>query len=137
MTLGTSDTRSKSRVSYTEKSDSEDSKDSTATLASRLPDLPGPSTRPACRINKSKYRTVVTDKYAKLKKRLMMFKGTKDPLHGSMIRLIDIVVKIEDRLTKTEMRNVMKPLKLKYEDQEHVLNKVYPKYNKICNEIGI
>ena len=136
VTLGTSDTRTISRVNYAEKSSSEESEDSTATLASKTSRGAGLSTRQT-RQMKSKRQTVGTDKYENLKKRLLVFKGPKDPLQPSMKRLIDIIVKTNTRLSKKQMRNVMKPLRLNYEDQEHVLNKVYIKYNKLCNEFGI
>ena len=72
-----------------------------------------------------------------LHRRMRTFKGPRDPMHASMIRLIDLLSKVDGKLSKTEMRNLMLPMKMNLQDQEAVLNKVYSEYHNICKHLDL
>ena len=75
-------------------------------------------------------------KLEELHRRMPTFKGPWDPLHASMIRLIDLLSKVDGKLSKLEMRNLMLPMKMILQDQGAVLNKVYSKYH-ICKHLDL
>ena len=54
-------------------------------------------------------------------KRLQNFRGAEDPLMPTMKRVIAIISKERHRLTKNEMRELMKPLRITSREQEAVL----------------
>ena len=133
VTLGTLDTAPQGSVNATPDSDSELSTCSTFSLSSgktrtRIIKAPG-------RYAKATMST--ESKLDELHRRLRTFKGPRDPLHASMIRLIDLLSKVDSKLSKTEMRNLMLPMKINLQDQEAVLNKVYSKYHNICKHLDL
>ena len=105
-------------------------------MSTTLSELPGPSTRPAQRIN-SKYRNADTDKMTELRKRLMSFKGANDPLRPTLKRAFVLICKEKRRLTKDKMREILLPLNLNSNELERILTKAYTKYNNLVNRLEI
>ena len=133
VTLGTLDTAPQGSVNANPDSDSELSTCSTFSFSSvktrtRIIKAPG-------RYAKATMST--ESKLDELHRRMRTFKGPRDPLHASMIRLIDLLSEVDGKLSKTEMRNLMLPMKMNLQDQEAVLNKVYSKYHNICKHLDL
>ena len=77
------------------------------------------------------------ERWAEMIKRLQNFRGAEDPLRPTMKRVIAIISKERHRLTKNEMRELMKPLRITCREQEAVLEKVYKKYHNLCMKLNL
>ena len=129
VTLGTSDTAPKRSVNANTDSDSELSTCSTFSFSSvktrtRIINAPG---------RYAKARMSSESKLEELHRKMRTFKGPRDPLQASMIRLIDLLSKVDGKLSKSEMRNLVLPMKMNLQDQEAVLNRCAPNTTTFAN----
>ena len=77
------------------------------------------------------------ERWAELIKRLHYFRGAEDSLRPTVKRVIAIISKERHRLTKNEMRELMKPLRITSREQEAVLEKLYKKNHNLCMKLDL
>ena len=77
------------------------------------------------------------ERWAEMMKRLQNFRGAEDPLRPTMKRAIAIISKERHRLTKNELRELMKLLRNISREQETALEKLYKKFHYLCMKLKL